>query len=89
MKIDFGDYLFYATGHTTGVAKEAIIMLENKNQDNYNPIKRDLIDMFDVTKPQEIYEQFLQRFKQLHTESVTSFYIKYQTQIHCLVARGI
>ena len=45
--------------------------------------------MFDVTKPQEIYKQFLQRFKQLHTESVTSFYIKYQTQIHRLVARGI
>ena len=41
--------------------------------------------MFDVTKNQEIYEQFLQRFKQLHTETVTSFYIKYQTQTHCLI----
>ena len=45
--------------------------------------------MFDVTKNQEIYEQFLQRFKQLHTETVTSFYIKYQTQTHRLITRGI
>ena len=45
--------------------------------------------MFDVTKNQEIYEQFLQCFKQLHTETVTSFYIKYQTQTHRLITRGI
>ena len=55
MKVEAADYLFYATGHTTGVAKEAITMLENKHRDNYVSIKQDLIDMFDVTKNQEIY----------------------------------
>ena len=28
-------------------------------------------------------------FKQLHTETVTSFYIKYQNQVHRLISRGI
>ena len=78
MKIDGADYLFYATGHTTGTAKDAITMLENKHRNDYSMVKKDLIEMFDVTKNQELYEQFLQRFRQLHTETVTSFYIKYQ-----------
>ena len=89
MKIDGADYLFYATGHTTGTAKDAITMLENKHRDDYSMVKKDLIEMFDVTKNQELYEQFLQRFRQLHTETVTSFYIKYQSQVHRLISRGI
>ena len=89
MKIDGADYLFYATGHTTGTAKDAITMLENKHRDDYSMVKKDLIKMFDVTKNQELYEQFLQRFRQLHTETVTSFYIKYQNQVHRLISRGI
>ena len=89
MKIDEADYLFYATAHTTGTAKDTITMLENKNKDDYSMVKKYLIKMFDVTKNQELYEQFLQCFKQLHTETVTSFYIKYQNQVHRLISRGI
>ena len=77
MKIDGADYLFYATGHTTGTAKDTITMLENKHRDDYSMVKKDLIEMFDVTKNQELYEQFLQCFRQLHMETVTSFNIKF------------
>ena len=64
-------------------------MLEVKHKDEYTLIKRDLTAMFDVTKPQELYENFLQKFKQLHTETVTGFYIKYQTYVNKLVTRNI
>ena len=45
--------------------------------------------MFDVTKNQELYENFLQKFKQLHTETVTGFYIKYQSYVNKLISRNI
>ena len=45
--------------------------------------------MFGITKNQEICEQFLQHFKHLHTETVTFFYIKYQTQTHHFITQGI
>jgi hypothetical protein len=89
MKVDKTDYLLYATSHTTGTAKDAITMLEHKHKDEYDAIKKELIEMFDSMKQQEFYENFLQRFKQLHTETVTSLYIRYQNQIQRLMTRGI
>ena len=89
MRVSETDFLLYATANTVGIAKDAITMLEVKHKDEYTLIKRDLTAMFDVTKPQELYENFLQKFKQLHTETVTGFYIKYQTYVNKLVTRNI
>ena len=61
MKIDKTDYLLYATSHTTGTAKDAIRMLEHKHKDEYEAIKKELIEMFDSMKQQEMYENFLQK----------------------------
>ena len=82
-------FLLYATTNTVGLAKEAIMVLEVKHKEDNSLIKRDLIDMFDVTKNQELYENFLQKFKQLHTETVTGFYIKYQSYVNKLISQNI
>ena len=82
-------FLLYATINTVGLAKEAITMLEVKHKEDDSLIKRHLIDMFDVMKSQELYENFVQKFKQLHTETVTGFYIKYQSYVNKLISRNI
>ena len=82
-------FLLYATTNIVGLAKEAITMLEVKHREDYSLIKRDLIDMFDVKKNQELSENFLQKFKQLHTETVTSFYIRYQSYVNKLISLGL
>ena len=57
--------------------------------DNYSLVQTEMIEMFDVLKNHEVCEQFLQKFKQAHTETVTSFFMKYQSQSQHLVSRGI
>ena len=66
----------YATMNTVGSAKEAIKMLEVKHREDYSLIKCDQLDMFNVTRNQKLYENFLQKFKHTHTETVIGFYIK-------------
>ena len=45
--------------------------------------------MFDIDTKQQIYEHFQKKHKQQNTETVTAFYIKYQTQIRKLITRKI
>ena len=89
MSILRDDNLFYASGHTMGIGKEAVCVLQNKHSDNYSLVKAEIIEIFDVLKNYEVYEQFLQNFKQAHTETATSFFVKYQSQSQHLVLRGI
>ena len=83
------DYLLYAANNTTGIAKEAITMLESKFGGNYELIKSNLISRFDVDTKQQVYENFQKKFRQTNTDGVTAFYVKYQTQVEKLIARGM
>jgi len=89
IKVHKQDYLLYASNNTTGMAKEVIIMLENKFAGDYDRVKSSLISMFDIDTKQQIYEHFQKQHKQQNTETVTAFYIKYQTQIRKLITRKI
>ena len=62
--------------------------MENKLSDNHSLVKTEMIEMLDILKNHKVYEQFLQKFKQAHTETVTTFFMKYLSQSQRLVSRG-
>ena len=53
------------SNNATGMAKNAITMMEAKYEGDYSQIKAQLISMFDTTTKQHIYEFFQ---KKLQTE---------------------
>jgi hypothetical protein len=89
IKVCEHDFLLYASNNTTGLAKNAITMLETKLGGDYLQIKAHLISMFDGITNQQTYEFFQKNFKQTNVESVTTFYIKYQVQVQKLLAQKI
>ena len=58
LKVHDHNYLLYASNNTTGIAKNAMTMLEAKLGGDYQQIKAHLISMFDNVTKQQIMNTF-------------------------------